>query len=323
MNDYILIEYSNSTDFGDILYQNTFANKIYLDADVSKPEYELVEDGTENGDGEFFPDFQKWSKKYSITFYAQEFLLDALTLMALHNQINITLKNGESSNVNDIEIDYTWDSNIECWAEVVITFSTMYISQTGCNEGLSSGCQEGRYTADDVYQSDDSGVGEAWWLATAVPPPSNGTISFFHQNDIGYGYSGANQLGFYRFNGTVWELIEFSDGDFGEVTAMTDALFLSKQGTLYYKIAFLRGVSDETGGDAEMFCYATGVESTFYQAQYDDGGGWVDIGDPQLASAFDGGFVVSPGVGTFDFRIFWYTHSCEYGYSNEVTQTIT
>ena len=323
MNDYILIEYSNSTDFGDILYQNTFVNRIYLDADVSTPEYELVEDGEENGDGEFFPSFQKWSKKYSITFYAQEFLVDAITLMALHDQINITLKNGESSNVKDIEVDPTWDSNIECWAEVVITFSTMYITRVGCDENMETTIVAS-VTADDVYDADDGGAGSARWANPQLYPEQT---SFFYINTADGEYVGGTgqRIGFYKSTNGEWVSISLADGSFGGVTAFTDAEWLYKISDYQYqRVPYITSVTDETGGVAKVTVVSSGIEGSFLQLQQDTGGGFADIGDPLVAGSWGGGHDVTVGAGVgIVFRVYCYTHSADYGYSNEVTQTIT
>jgi len=330
MNNYILIEYSNSVDFGDIVYHNTFGNKVFLKADVSKPEYELLEEGIENGDGEFEPTFQKWAKKYSIRFYAQEFQVDALTLMALHDQITITLKNGESSNASDVEVTPKWDADIECWAEVTIKFTTSYILRKGCDTNMDSGCQQSVVSALEsgvavIPQDADDGVGgEDHWDGT--DPVSSGTIMFFYTALEGGSsvYTG-DPLGFYQYSSTNgWELIEIENGQFGE-TGLTDCLFLVKSLPYYYKLPFIRSVTDDGGGDCTISCYGIGVESDFYQAQKSVHAAdvWTDLGDPQLASVFNDGFQLSPTAGDWDFRIKWYTHSCEYGYSNEVNKVVT
>jgi len=47
------------------------------------------------------------------------------------------------------------------------------------------------------------------------------------------------------------------------------------------------------------------------------------VGSPAFASVFDAGHQVSITAGNYDFRIHWYTHSCDYGYSNVVNEDIT
>ena len=326
MNDYILIEYSNSVDFGDILYQNTFENKIYLDADVSKPEYEIVEEGVENGDGEFLPTFQKWAKKYSITFYAQEFLVDALTLMTLHDQITVTLRNGEASNVLDAEVEYKWDSNIECWAEVTLSFVTDYIIRKKCDENQDLSCLAAICTADDVYDADDAGAGQDKWDGTT--PSVNGSISFFYVSSFGcgeYADSSGASIGFYELVDSVWTLVDMDVGQVSTVTGLATPNWLIKVSEFKYeRVPYLCTVTDQTGGVAQLKVLAEGIENTFFQVQKDIGAGYVDVGTPLSASLFDLGYDITVGAGVaINFRIEWYTHNCAYGYSNVVAQTIT
>ena len=320
MNDLVLIEYSNSVDFGDILYHNGFENRVYLNADVSKPTYELEEEGTEDADGEFSPTFQKWAKKYSIQFYAQEFLADALTLMTLHDQVYVTLKNGENSQVLDIDVEPVWDNNIECWAEVTMTFVTDYIIRKNCDENFGIGCIDTVYTSGYAPQdADDGSTGQANWNT----PIGSGGIMFFYTTLTNGQYYGTNDIpvGFYQSDGGSWTLLDMSNGSFGDTT-LTDCVYLVKMGIVYSKMPYIYSVTDNGNGTATIYMTPTGLSNQFLQAQYDDGG-WTDIGDPQYESAFVSGVTVTTGAGTFDFRLQWYNHSCTYGTGNEVNQTIT
>ena len=324
MSDFVKIEYSNSVDLGDIMYHNSFRNRIYIDADVSKPEYEIEEDGIEDADGEFDPTLQKWAKKYTLTFYAQEFLVDALTLMAIHDQIYVTLKNDESSQVLDVEVDYTWDGTIECWAEVVIKFTTEYIIKRNCDTGLQDGCIDPVHTSGYTVQDLD-GAGAGNWTDPGDNDISDGEIMFFYVTySSGQYYGDAdNAVGFYKLVSGSWVLLDMDDGQYGEVSSPL-AIYLVKCGVVFNEVPFIFNITDEGGGDAKIYAISGCVETEFFQVQYDDGGGWSDIGDPAPASSFIAGYTVSPGAGVdIDFRISWYNHSCDYGTGNEATQTIT
>jgi len=326
MSDYILLEYSNSHDFGDIAYHNSFINRVYLDADVSKPEYELLEEGIEDADGEFDPTFQKWAKKYSIVFYAQEFLVDALTLMTLHDQVYITLQNGESSQVLDVDVSYKWDADIECWAEVTISFVTTYVIRKNCDEDFDYQCHEALITCASVYDADDGGAGQTHWEKTDV---GNLETAFFYTATGGSFYVGTDAIpaGFYGGVDGVWVRQELGTGGFGDVTDLSgagDCIFLSEALPRYAKVPYIRQIDDETLGFAKVYAYADGIENTFFQVYRDDGGGYDAVGSPALASDFIHGYTVNSGAGVgILFKILWYTHSCTYGYSNIVTKTIT
>ena len=324
MSDYILLEYSNSHDFGDIAYHNSFINRVYLDADVSKPEYELLEEGIEDADGEFDPTFQKWAKKYSIVFYAQEFLVDALTLMTLHDQVYITLQNGESSQVLDVDVSYKWDADIECWAEVTISFVTTYVIRKNCDEDFDYQCHEALITCASVYDAD--GAGAAEWARTDV---GNLETAFFYTayGDGQYEGTDAIPVGFYKGVDGAWVRQLLGTGGFGDVTDLSgagDCIFLSEALPFYSRVPFIWNVVNETLGFATIWSLVNGIESTFFQVYVNDGSGYVAKGSPALASDFIHGYTVNSGAGgALDFKILWYTHSCTYGYSNIVTQAIT
>ena len=60
MNKYLKFEYWNTCDLGNIYYQGGQHFIFYLDADVGEPIHEEVEEGQENGDGDFIPTYRDW-----------------------------------------------------------------------------------------------------------------------------------------------------------------------------------------------------------------------------------------------------------------------
>jgi len=150
--DLLKIEYSNTHDLidkvagdisGRVLYQNGYSNSVYLDVDVKEPKYPILEDGKDNGDKEFIPTFLKWEKRYVFTDYLPEFLVDALTLIPIHNSIWITLKNGESNKVKDVITDVDWEDIGEtekssgCFAKVTFSFAVDSIILTTCGDDMT------------------------------------------------------------------------------------------------------------------------------------------------------------------------------------------
>ena len=77
MNDYINIQFWNSCDC-EIYYLGGFKQSLYLDTDFIAPEWELDEEGQEDGDKEFVRTFGKVKKTYNCEFIAPEFLVQAL-----------------------------------------------------------------------------------------------------------------------------------------------------------------------------------------------------------------------------------------------------
>lgn len=104
VDPYLKIEWWDNLDLladsGKIIYEGLdYRNAIYLDTDIGKPDYKFEEDGKER-DGYFFAEKQLSEKVYKFVFIAPEFVCDAIRLIRLSDNIEITK--------NDIK--YTPDS---------------------------------------------------------------------------------------------------------------------------------------------------------------------------------------------------------------------
>lgn len=95
VDDYLLIEYSNSYNFelknGIIDFSDNFKFKCYLNTQVGKPEYDFEEEATERM-GYTFIESQVSKKIYKFTFLAPEYLCDALRIVRLCENKKITSK---------------------------------------------------------------------------------------------------------------------------------------------------------------------------------------------------------------------------------------
>lgn len=92
---YTMIEWSNSCDIGDTIYQtivsSNYINRMYIDGDFSKPIYPFKEEGEEDGNYKLNILFQKWEKQVSLMVAkCPEFIVDALSSMRLNDTIFIT-----------------------------------------------------------------------------------------------------------------------------------------------------------------------------------------------------------------------------------------
>lgn len=119
----IKIEYWNSYDICDVHYEDGYRNVMYLDVDVKKPQYLIDRETYENGLGEEMNVFIRWSKQYSFSIYCLEPLVDALTLITLHDNVWVQLDNGYSAKVKDFLAQPTWQE-IDNVALVEVTFVT-------------------------------------------------------------------------------------------------------------------------------------------------------------------------------------------------------
>lgn len=95
VSDYLLIEYSNSYNFelknGIVDFSDNFSFKCYLNTQVGKPEYDFEEEATEHM-GYTFIESQVSKKTYKFTFIAPEYLCDALRIVRLCENKQITSK---------------------------------------------------------------------------------------------------------------------------------------------------------------------------------------------------------------------------------------
>ena len=95
VSDYLLIEYSNSYNFelknGIVDFSDNFKFRCYLNTQVGKPEYSFEEEATDRM-GYTFIESQVSKKIYKFTFLAPEYLCDALRIVRLCENKQITSK---------------------------------------------------------------------------------------------------------------------------------------------------------------------------------------------------------------------------------------
>lgn len=95
VDDYLLLAYSNSYNFelksGIVDFSDNFIFKCYLNTQIGKPEYSFEEEATERM-GYTFIESQVSKKIYKFTFIAPEYLCDALRIVRLCENKQITSK---------------------------------------------------------------------------------------------------------------------------------------------------------------------------------------------------------------------------------------
>lgn len=124
MNKYLKIEYWNSCDLGNIYYQGGQHFWFFLDADVMEPFHEDIEDGQENGEGQFIATYRKQTKRYRIrTGLVSDYLIDAIQRMKLHDHVELTFKTGEIEQIYNIDVEVEWEFEKQLYQGIVtITF---------------------------------------------------------------------------------------------------------------------------------------------------------------------------------------------------------
>ena len=121
VSDYLLIEYSNSYNFvlknGIVDFSDNFAFKCYLNTQVGKPEYDFEEEATERM-GYTFIESQVSKKIYKFTFIAPEYLCDALRIVRLCENKQITSKS-QVYDLTTFNMEPKWEdqgdlASVEC-----------------------------------------------------------------------------------------------------------------------------------------------------------------------------------------------------------------
>lgn len=78
MNTYTTIEWRSPCDLHGTYYRGGFQQKLFVDADLVKPEYPVEQSGGQDNDGYFVADVQRWEKRAVLSFPCSDFLADAL-----------------------------------------------------------------------------------------------------------------------------------------------------------------------------------------------------------------------------------------------------
>jgi len=132
VDDYLELEYRNSYNFelknGMIDFSDSFKFKCYLPTQIGKPEYDFEEEATERM-GYTFIESQVSKKLYKFTFLAPEYLCDALRIVRLCNDKQITSK-GQVYDLTTFNMKPEWEEQgdlamVECEFETDTVISNI------------------------------------------------------------------------------------------------------------------------------------------------------------------------------------------------------
>lgn len=132
VDDYLLLEYNNSYNFvfknGIVDFSDSFKFKCYLNTQVGKPEYDFEEEATERM-GYTFIESQVSKKVYKFTFLAPEYLCDALRIVRLCENKQITSK-AQTYDLTTFSMNPEWEdqgdlASVECEFETDTVISNI------------------------------------------------------------------------------------------------------------------------------------------------------------------------------------------------------
>lgn len=306
---YLKIEYWNTTDLGDVLYQDGYKNRLYLDVEVERPDYNTTIESDLNGDNEELPRFKKWEKVYKFECWMQEDLLDAFTFMQLHDNIEITLQTGDTIYVDQLRVEYEWEE-AGCLADVTVSFTEDYVVAGTCNENMNKDClcedystltgiiedSDAKYT-DPVGEGVVNGTDYLVW-SNSTSQKYEGVCYIYNDQQGGWVDLQYNSLGkciqdavsgnYFTFDGDYWQLMP------GYIISLTSpgANIIHLHGwcpdgtfaTVYYTV----GATTYNGGTFTSDEIIAGVD--------------IDMG----------------AYATSDWYLYVWNHSCIYGNSEEL-----
>lgn len=297
--NYLKISWWNDHDLGEILYQDGFKNVIYLDVEVEKPEYNTVLESDLNGDNVEITKFRKWEKVYKFECWMQEDLVDAFSLMQIHDNIEVTLQSGDVIQVakHGLRVDPNWEE-IGCLAKCTVSFTENYIVAGNCDENMDMGCYcdtygEFAFIDDPGAQAQPEGLVALLYTVADIP---------------GYKYTAAL---FEASNNYTWLPLPVPD-QYSCYENQDDGEFYIWDGQFWQRVpGYINSTALVGGFDVTVTGWI--LPGTFGTILYNAGIGWIDAGTFTADEISDGVTVEVVGSGAIPIKINVYNHSCDYG----------
>lgn len=120
---YLTINFSNTCDLGDILYQDDFEQTLWFESEAMEPDFPIDEKGVENGEGKFIRTFARQVKKYTArTFEMPSFMVDVFNRMKLHDTVELIDLVGDVNELYNLEVEHEWLWEDRYYAKFDLTF---------------------------------------------------------------------------------------------------------------------------------------------------------------------------------------------------------
>ncbi len=104
---------------GDFYWREGLYAECYIDADIQKPTYPIMEETEQDQQGDQHRVFQRWEKRHTIEFLGVESMADAMSLLPLMDEVYVN-----DMRVYDVLADISWDDEYDCLATITISFLT-------------------------------------------------------------------------------------------------------------------------------------------------------------------------------------------------------
>lgn len=121
--DYLIIDFSNTCDIGDIIYQDGLTQTIWLKSEPMETSFPQEEQGANDGNGRFVRSYARQVKKYIVrTPQMPDYMVEVFNRMKLHDTVEITNLIGDTNDVYNLEVDHEWLYDDKYYAQINLTF---------------------------------------------------------------------------------------------------------------------------------------------------------------------------------------------------------
>jgi hypothetical protein len=311
---FTMIEWRNSCDLGDIIYQTIggcqYTNRMYIDSELSKTEYPFKEEGEEDGNYKLNITFQKWEKTSNLIFpKCPEFIVDALTGIRLHDIVSITksIRKNQQEVLPSFEVEKVEYENtsvfVDCATnvELKLLLKDNVVDSTCCTNVTLPACYECSYTVDDMdVLTDDIYFGTpSEELDFGLYQLVEGEYVLIPEADVVVCVN-STDLKYINTNGEFWQIVP----NVGNVTELPGATTIYNVFGYIYPNSYARI-------RAVIYDADTAITTTVnYPTIYDQDN--LTAGVEILSSSFG---VSVPTNGAVSFFIENFTLTCNYGFS--------
>lgn len=122
-DEYFIINFSNTCDLGDILYQAGLVQTVYLESEPMEIAFPTELQGQNNGEGKFVRTFTRQVKKYTARLLPlPDYMVDVFNRMRLHDTVELIDLVGDEHDLYNLEVEHEWISPGKYYARIDLTF---------------------------------------------------------------------------------------------------------------------------------------------------------------------------------------------------------
>jgi hypothetical protein len=250
-------------------------------------------------------------------------MLNAMSLLRLHDNITIYRETGEPMEVDEITLEQSvmdYETSI-----IDLVYRERSCSNDACGFEICCPTEEIPIMQDVIF----GGVGN-------LPAPAADWTGHYMIVEVAPG----DIFKIYYSTGgawtgviTTWDVAgnclearqNCNDEDYTPCREANRFFWVEMTFSNWYPFIEIDSVSDNADGTADVVSLATYKGGLYLQAEYEDGGVWTACSTRTTTVEGAGALTheCACGVGTFNFRFHVWTDDCDYGYSDWLTQTIT